>query len=191
MYKRCTTEKGAAQQQILQKTLLSMMKEIPYDDISVRGLCQAADISRKTFYRLFSGKEDVLFALIDNTCLNYVQFVPDRDALDPGRSRELQALFLYWKQQSALLDALRSCKRRGLLVERATEYVLHDDFRTLSILGASENRYSREITLFFISGIISLILDWHEGGFDRSVPEMAELMQLLMTSPPVRVPVSL
>lgn len=190
MYKRCTTEKGASQQQILEKTLLSMMKEVPYDDISVRSLCQAADVSRRTFYRLFASKEDVLFALIDNTCLNYVYYVPDQALLVPGTNRNLQAFFLYWKTQGELLDALKSCQRRSLLVERALEYVLHDDFDTLRLLGAPGNCYAREITLFFVSGIISLILDWHEGGYDRSVPEMAELMQFLLTTPPVRAPIS-
>lgn len=191
MYKQCPTEKGAAQQQLLEKTLLAMMGEIPYDAISVRSLCAEANISRKTFYRLFANKEDVLFALIDHTYLNYAHYLPDRSLIHDGANRELQTFFLYWREQNALLDALKACQKSGLLVLRSLEHVLHDDSDTLRLLGAADNHYSREITLFFVSGIMTLIVDWHEAGYDRSVTEMAELMQLLLTQPPMRIPIPL
>ena len=76
MYTRCTTEKSAAQQALLEKTLLQTMAQQPYSEISVSFLCEEAGLSRKTFYRLFNNKDDVLTALIDHTLIRYMAYHP-------------------------------------------------------------------------------------------------------------------
>ena len=67
MYRKCTTEKASAQQRQFQHALLQSMLQIPYGEITVTGLCTQTGLSRKTFYRLFENKDDVLNALIDQT----------------------------------------------------------------------------------------------------------------------------
>lgn len=49
---------------MLAEALLALMREKPFHDISIRELTQRADLSRRTFYRLFSTKEDILLYYI-------------------------------------------------------------------------------------------------------------------------------
>lgn len=44
------------------KALMALMERFPYDSISVQGICDEAGLSRKTFSRHFSSKEDVVAA---------------------------------------------------------------------------------------------------------------------------------
>ena len=40
-------------QRWLTETLLELMEEMPYDDISIMDICKKADLSRQTFYNYF------------------------------------------------------------------------------------------------------------------------------------------
>ena len=188
MYKHCTTEKGSYQQKRFEQTLLRMMQHIPYDEISVRKLCEEAGISRKTFYRLFTDKESVLCALIDQTYTDFDTFdVPETDIVS-DIFKDLQLFFLYWKQQKPLLDALHISHKTGLLIERSLEHILRNDFCTIHRLGADHSQYRREMIMFHIGGIMTLILDWHQTGYARSIPELAEIFHSLLIHPPIRYP---
>lgn len=44
------------------KALMALMGRFPYDSISVQGICDEAGLSRKTFSRHFTSKEDVVAA---------------------------------------------------------------------------------------------------------------------------------
>lgn len=188
MYKRCTTEKSAAWQRTLEQTLLTRMTEIPFDSISIRSLCAADGISRKTFYRLFSGKEDVLCALIDHAYWDYAQYQdPDLSAKeDPMQG--LQNFFSYWRYQKPLLDALHASGRTDMLTARSVEYILSEDADILRVFGADNTKYSREYLIFYSSGIMSLISSWHRSGYEKSIEEMAHIFHTLMSHPPSRIP---
>jgi len=187
MYKRCPTEKGAAQQRILEDTLFSMMQQMPYADISVRGLCEEAGISRKTFYRLYEKKDDVLSALIDHTYRSYVNFQMPENEIIPGSVAYLQNFFFYWKQQKVLLDVLKASHKSSLLIERSVAHIQEEDSDILRYIGGENPRFSREIVLFFSSGCMALVIDWHESGYKKSIAQMADIFMDLLTSPPIRI----
>ena len=47
-------------QQWLTESLIALMEEKPFAQISVQELCRRADLSRQTFYNFFSSKEEIL-----------------------------------------------------------------------------------------------------------------------------------
>lgn len=106
MYKRCTTERAAQQQRRIEECLLNEMHKRDYRDITVSSLCEQAELSRKTFYRLFGSKDDVLQALIDHTLMDYAKFRLTPEQIHPGAPAELQRFFCYWIANESLLDAL-------------------------------------------------------------------------------------
>lgn len=94
MYRKCSTEVSAQNQRKVTASLLKLMQETPYEDITVSSLCQCAGITRRIFYHLFSNKTDALYALIDNVILGiegYRLDVPD----------ETLRFFLYWREQES------------------------------------------------------------------------------------------
>ena len=48
------------------------MKTKKYSDITIKELAQKAGVDRKTFYRNFKSKEDVLRFYLDRTCQDYI-----------------------------------------------------------------------------------------------------------------------
>ena len=58
-------------QSVITETLLFLMKKYPYDEISVKQIILEAKLARKTFYRNFESKEDVLLSYIRGILLDY------------------------------------------------------------------------------------------------------------------------
>lgn len=170
MYRKCATEISAQHQSQVTECLLELMQKIPYDNITVTQLCQAAGVTRRIFYHLFSSKTGALHALIDLRILN----IEDHG----GESgSELLGFFRYWKDQKAFLDVLRENDMSGLLLERMIHRVLTEDYDVrywLQSNGWSDN--SKEVIIFGLSGLMGLVYSWYYSGYQQSPEEMAALM---------------
>lgn len=187
MYKLCTTEKTAAQQAAFEQCLLEAMGRRPYAEITVSSLCERTGLSRKIFYRLFGSKEDLLFALVDHTIVNYAHF-DYADAEDvPGAPATLQRFLAYWRAQKPLLDALDKNQMSSVLLDRSLLHITREDIATMRLFGADDHPYSTEVILFYFSSIICLVVYWHHKGYNHSIPEMAALITQLLTQPPVHL----
>ena len=182
MYLKCTTERSAAHQRSLERQLLKSMLQTPFEQISISSLCQEAGVSRKTFYRLFETKTDVLLALLDHTLLDFETFRPD-DSVGPGETHRFLA---YWKHHKPLLDALKNNHAASILTDRALLHILLENPQLIRTFGATAPEYSREMMLFYVSGIFALVMDWHQSGYARSIDEMSELLNSLMRKSPVK-----
>ena len=54
-------------QQNIADALVRLLQRMPYSSITISGICREADVSRQTFYSLFSSRENIVLYLLD-TC---------------------------------------------------------------------------------------------------------------------------
>ena len=184
MYTLCTTEKTAQQQQQFEQTFLHMLLESHYDDITISDLCRRAGLTRKMFYRLFEKKADVLSSLIDHSLLNSSNYEPDPSA----GSGELHRFFAYWQTQEDLLDALLKHQNSALLTDRAVRFTLNENTSMVHLFGADQGRFGFEMIVFYITGMFSLVLTWHQQGYPHSIDDMAALVTDILENPVVKNP---
>lgn len=188
MYKHCTTEKAALQQRRIEECLLSVMKEKPYHEISVSSLCEQTDLSRKTFYRLFESKQDVLDSLIDRTLREYVRFSLPQQLAVPGISPEMLSFYYYWLEQRPLLDALSKNGISTQLYDRCIRHVMTEDTDIMTQLGAEPGRdLGTESLIFYLSGLLTLVVSWHHENYRKTPEEMAAVTEKLLSEPLVRI----
>lgn len=182
MYCNCTTEKSAQRQRALTMALLEALKTRSIHDISISELCRSSGVSRKQFYQLFNNKTDVVLAMLDQAILEIDYFDPD-PSVAPG---ELHRFLAFWKSRSAMLDVLIQNHMSSLLIERCVHHVLHESHDMLDIFGVRQPEYAREMMMFYLNGIFSLVIDWHCTGYTRSIDEMCDLLAILMQKSPVK-----
>ena len=183
MYHICTTERAAAQQLAFQQCLLEAMHSRPYHEITVTGLCEAANLSRKTFYRLYDNKDDVFCALIDQMLRKFEsEKLPDRTFHD-----ELRRMFLFWRSQEKLLDAVAKNHMMAMLTDRCLLYLSDEDPLAKYWLGVIDHPFSPEMMVYFVSGIMGLLIYWHHSGYRRSLDEMTQIAVILLTKPPLNL----
>ena len=59
------------------KALLVLMAEKDFSKITVKELAKRADLDRKTFYRNFNSKEEVLYLILEEMCQRYIQMLQE------------------------------------------------------------------------------------------------------------------
>ena len=175
MYKHCATEESARRQRQLEGCLQELMLTESYPQITISHICDRAGISRKSFYRYFSSKEGCLYALLDHAIFDGASYyLPDHQ--DNQSVRFIyERFFSYWKSKAPLLDALYRNTMGQLLAERMLEYIVQEEheFRYFFRDQADE---SYERSVFYIAGVMGLVLSWHKSGFSKSVSQMAKIL---------------
>ena len=187
MYSRCVSEKAVAQQRQFEAALLEMMKERLFEEISISELCRYTGLSRKTFYRLYDAKADVIYAMIDHAILDAASFVPD-ESVGPGGMHRFLA---YWKSRKELLDMMGKNRISALLSQQAVIHIMNEAPEIVRCFGAEDSVFGRDKMIFYVTGIFSLVLAWHNRDFDLSIDEMSDLLMNLMTTVPVKEPLEI
>ena len=187
MYRKCTTVKTENQQRKLEQTLFEVLQTTPYPDISVVSLFEKAGLTRKIFYRLFGCKDDVLYALIDHTLMDYTAAACTDGNRQEKVWMEQKRVFSFWYENRELLDVLERNHMSNILVERSIQHVLSEQipisrlFGTTGLIPESDAYY---YLIFFVRGIMEIVFHWHRTNYEKSIEEMTQIMLRLMPNFP-------
>ena len=99
-----------SKQQIID-ALLKLMDIYPYKEISVKQIILETDLVRKTFYRNFSSKDDVLDAYINSRIFEYTQALLDQD-------NPLDVIFAFCDKNRQMLELLQKNDMLHILLKR-------------------------------------------------------------------------
>ena len=185
MYKLCKTEQSANRQRLLEEGLLLAMSSKRYEEITVCDLCDQMGIPRKSFYRYFSSKDGALYALIDDTLLEFEQtcgFLSGTGYQDP----DLKGFYEFWYRHRLLLDVLAKSGLGGILTARAitkaqTEYNVSSRVTDVS---PQVRHFS---VSFGICGLMCIMGQWHAGGCRETPEEMAAVTEQILSTPLVHL----
>lgn len=183
MYKQCVREQASRRQRTLEQGLLEAMLQQDYEEISVSELCESMGVPRKSFYRYFDCKDGALYALIDHTLVDFGD-----DYLSKGWSKNTSFLTIagricdYWMEHKQLLDALERSGKSGLLVQRAMEWAMGLE-HVPGFLQTSPPQLQDYGIQFVTCGIMTMMVQWHHGGYQVDREKMAQVMQRLVSRP--------
>ena len=168
------TTNGKIAEQSKQKmvqALLRVMEQYDYREITVTQIAQEAQLSRKTFYRLFSGKDEILSLLFEGLfqeCFGRIQARNIRHYWDV-----MQEFFDFWEERKELLFLLQ---KNGLLprvFERSCQYAV----QVFIFVRSEEMAESFALPLpyllaYSVGGMHSMLLKWVENGMDIPSAEL-------------------
>ena len=182
MYKICQTEQSIRRQRELEQGLLRLMGKRNYEDLTVKDLCDEMALPRKSFYRYFSSKDGVLYALIDHTLADFFMMPTVGNKSRGTAVGDLDLYFLFWYEKRELLDALHRSGLSGILAERATNFALQEGHMPRQFKKMRPDIQTLAMA-FSITGLMAMILQWHRSGFQVSPDEMTKLATEILTAP--------
>ena len=175
MYKYCATEESVRRQRQLESCLQELMLTENYSQITISHICDRAGVSRKSFYRYFSSKDGCLYALLDHAIFDGAScYLPGPSGTHPTQLA-YELFFSYWKEKAPLLGALEKNSMSLLLAERMIAYTVQEEQEFRYLFRKMEDE-SSERSVFYISGIVGLILTWYRSGFLKSPAQMAAIL---------------
>ena len=99
----------------ISKALIKLMGKYPYSEITVTQIVMETDLVRKTFYRNFTSKDDVLDSIINSAIIEYADSLVESDE-DP-----LTVIFNFCEKNKKLLKLLHKNNMLYLLLLKLNE----------------------------------------------------------------------
>jgi AcrR family transcriptional regulator len=173
----------------LAESLIELMKDKPFTKITIRELCEKADVNRTTFYAHYRDQYDLLKQIEEET-LSYIEAILNK--YDNKRSKRevlemVEELFDFIANNSNSLQVLLSENgdigfqkklfRHFMFKEQLLKY-----FPQKSIKEERKEYWS----VYVINGAIGLVQHWLKDNMSVPVSELAKIMMFLSWREDVR-----
>ena len=171
----CHTEYVSQKKALVENSLLNLMMQNPYQDITVTDICKEADIPRRTFYHYFENKEDVLESIIESMIQPcFLEGLPDFRLGPEYIEQSLLRMFSYWNENNRKkLDALIKNGLESRLITWATRWILTEQ-------GGSFQKNNMDPKMVEIGLMVattdffSLLFYWSRNKYQESPEQMAK-----------------
>lgn len=168
--------------QEIEETLLELMLDTAYEQISVKSLTDQLQIARKTYYHYFSNKQACLESLMDRLILEsnlQLIMLPENAAF-----YDVYACYMsFWIDHKVFLDAVIRNNLASLFVKRMMLYLSHEDKNIQIQLNTAELSCDEDVLFYYICGQVHLLLKWCSEGFTLTLDEMVRKILRLVHEP--------
>lgn len=158
---------------ILQNALIDSMQTKHISKISVKVLCEMADINRSTFYAHFKDSYDLLEYTCKESISKIKQYLDKQQPKDnkPISYHTLIRILDYAKENSKLFKALLS-DNCDLDLQRN----IINEFLVYPSNEALDDRTKKYLSSFGLAGCVSMLQIWLKDGMPESTTRMAEII---------------
>ena len=170
----------------VEKTLLSIRKvfedmimEMPFENISVKELCQRALINRKTFYCYYSTIDDLLGELQMEIAKDYIEIVKKYNF--PENQAELTREFFYFNSRQSPLCERITCSGNYQYIRNRMIKIVEDNTWNKSPYIQKLLPLKRSLITRYVNvATIELYRQWVEDGKKIPLDEMIEMATALI-----------
>ena len=153
-------------QACLYDALMKLMQEKKFDKISVGELCEAAGVSRMTYYRSYNNKEDILLQHLDECFAVYLADLPVQDFYGVALS-----FFQFWQGQER--EFLIAVVRSGLSAQLMDKFHGYLDQIIPQMVSEEVQPFVKS---FLAGGLYKMLMDWMKTGTQTPPEEMAAFL---------------
>ena len=156
---------------VLKSSLLSLMKEKSVKHITVKELCDKADINRGTFYLHYTDVFDMLEQIEDDMFRELDEFLVPIDKQEDVLNEELfREVFIFVKNNNEFCQVMLSDRGEIAFTKKLIKF-LHSKFTNhFGDTNAAEHYFS-----FMVFGVLGIIESWLNNGMKETAEEMAEI----------------
>lgn len=158
--------------------LLALMREKSFADVSITDLSAAAGLVRKTFYRNFDSKEDILKFKLDG----FFAEITDRfDFSTAGVSDIYAFCFEYLAKNRDITVMFTDGFAERTVIGRIKEYIDTSYSEIMHGATSFEPSLAEFYSAFIADGIVSVVRTWVNNGCKQPPAVMAGLMHRLLS----------
>lgn len=165
----------------LKDALVVLMKNNHISKISVKSICEQADINRSTFYAHFKDQYDLLHHIEREALDNIKRYLARQDYNPnlPVTGQALTRILEYVKDNAALFFALLS-DNGDLVIQR--EIMSLAQMFPIPIGKGYDERTREYLALFGTTGCVSVLQKWLEDNMPESPAELSNMILQMIYS---------
>ncbi len=149
--------------------LIKLMETKPLEGITITALVKEANVSRMTFYKYYTSKQEVLADYMYEIVNEYMMDMKVRT--DIGNFHELKHIchcFQYFKQHSHLIMTLIKANNYSVIINAINNYM---DTYVLPI-----SPYSRYELYYYAGALCNIYIKWIENDMQETPEEIATMV---------------
>lgn len=173
-------ERTMEKKEIIENTLLEMMQQLPYEQISVMQIVQRLGVSRRTFYRNFPSKDACFCSLTDRIIQNLYLKMHDSH---PHAQSMYQVYFAYWYKNQDFLRCVLRNNLKDVFANRFCHHARTEERVFLQRISSPIAGCDEDILQFYSQGTVAILINWARRDFDTSVENMARKMERVIYRP--------
>jgi len=155
-----------------------LLKRKPYRLISVSEICEKANISRMSFYRYYSSKDDIFLDFCDQRFEEFYEII-QRKNLEKVEDLILE-IFTYIKQFSREIDKLKNAGLQYFLLKQFESYVKYivKSSKNEKLTDALNNKI---FSPFIAGGVFMAVITWGDNSYKDTPEEISKLTMDVLT----------
>jgi len=163
---------------VLQDSLVGLLKQKPITKISIKEICEAADINRSTFYAHYVDQYD-LFNQIQQAFFNEInEYLRDYNIkeYEAESLQTMQRIFDYITENAELCKVMLGEHGDIELQKQVMMIVQRQCMKEWQGVNQIDGEMMEYLYLFATNGSIGIVQQWLQSGMKKSTREMAELV---------------
>lgn len=166
---------------VLRDSLIQLLKERPLSSITVKDICELADINRSTFYAHYADQYDLLEQIEEEIMtdltgyLNQFQYENEEDALPL-----LENLLEYFASKRDIAQTLLNERMDSSFQLKVMTFAHKYFMEHWTVVRHLDEDLSEYMSTFIISGCIHVMKAWLSNDMDKSPREIAEVLYHLI-----------
>lgn len=164
--------------QILQDALLSLLREMPIEQVEIQAITERANTARVTFYRHYGTKEELLLDALENFYEEMKAEIPPisfKGVLDLEQPPPILPLFRFLERDRELNKKLFTGSASALIQQRVRHYIVEQVVLVFSKTPGFADHPVGLIGNHLASNIIGYVMWWLAEDLPYSAEYMARL----------------
>ncbi len=162
--------------QILKQSLIELMKTKPIHEISIKKICETADINRSTFYHHYDSQFDLFDDILNDIGYDIIATVKTHHKSDDWMKNILIDSLTYVEKNRETILVILSENSGFSVGERLTTYI--ERFVNTSLEPSSE--IAKYCVQFATAGMTSVIWQWLNKEDRMPAKDLAEIISHLL-----------
>ncbi|AQQ52290.1 TetR/AcrR family transcriptional regulator [Planococcus lenghuensis] len=164
----------------LRDSLIELLKDKEITAITIKELCEQADINRSTFYAHYRDQLDLLETIEEEIIEDMAAYMAQYEERQEDDQQMIEKLMAYFASKKEVCRILLNDKKDTGFQKKVMTFA-HQTFMKNWTPGSEldEDLYEY-VSTFIISGSIHVIKRWLNNDMDKSPKEMAEIINRLV-----------
>ncbi|WP_453996377.1 TetR-like C-terminal domain-containing protein [Bacillus nitroreducens] len=167
---------------VLKESLMKLLKIKPISTITVKEVCEEADINRSTFYAHYSDQFDLLEKMEEEITKDMITYLDQYDFDKEDQSLHVTEKLLDYIVTKQDIFQILLDDRGDTPFQQKVMAIFHRYVMKNWAGSYLEDDISEYITTFIISGSIYVIKNWLKNGMDKSPKELAALINNIINN---------
>ena len=165
--------------ELISIAIYQLMYKLPYNKINVKLICEKAGVSRMSFYRYCSTKEDIFINFADERFAEFYDlYMKDNEynTVDEFTRNVIH----YFKKYSRQIKILEKADKMNILITQFEHYAsyLMSNVKSMKMFKYKDNPLA---VPYFAGGLFNVLVYWSKHNFKESEEEMTTRLHELIS----------